>query len=61
MNRAPNVWSDSRLMNKIAIQRANKLPNAKTSFINAAISERLEASPQRFFLSGLQTYKDFCG
>jgi hypothetical protein len=61
MNRAPYVWSDSRLMNKVALQRANKLPNAKTSFINAAISERLESSPQRFFLSGLQTYKDFCG
>jgi hypothetical protein len=61
MNRAPYVWSDSRLMNKVAVQRANKLPNAKTSFINAAISERLEASPQRFFLSGLQTYIDFCG
>jgi hypothetical protein len=60
MNRAPYEWSDSRLMNKIAIQRANKLPNAKTSFINAAISARLEASPQRFFLSGLQTYLDFC-
>jgi hypothetical protein len=60
MNRAPYAWSDSRLMNKIAIQRANKSSNAKSSFINAAISERLENSPQRFFLSGLQTYKDFC-
>jgi hypothetical protein len=61
MCRAPYVWSDSRIMNKVAIKRAGKLPNAKTSFINAAISERLESSPQRFFLSGLQTYKDFCG
>jgi hypothetical protein len=61
MNRAPFAWSDSRLMNKIAMQRAQKLPNAETSFVNAAISERLEASPQRFFLSGLQTYIDFCG
>lgn len=60
MNRAPYAWSDSRLMNKIAIQRAKKLPNAQTSFINAAISERLESSPQRFFLSGFRTYRDFC-
>ena len=60
MNRAPVSWSDSSLMNKIAIQRANKLPNSQSSFINAAISERLEGMPENFFLSGMQTYKDFC-
>jgi hypothetical protein len=60
MNRAPASWSDSRLMNKIAVQRANNLPNSQSSFINAAISERLEGRPEKFFLSGMQTYKDFC-
>jgi hypothetical protein len=60
MNRAPSQWSDSRLMNKVAIRRAGKLPNAKSSFINAAISERLENSTHRFLMSGIQTYRDLC-
>jgi hypothetical protein len=60
MNRAPLQWSDSRLMQKLAIARAHKSTNSQSSFVNAAVSERLDSIPQRFFLSGLQTYFDFC-
>jgi hypothetical protein len=59
MNRAPAEWSNSRLMQKLAVERACKSTNSHSSFVNAAISERLDSYPQRFFLSGLQTYVDF--
>jgi hypothetical protein len=59
MERAQNVWSDFRLMNKVAKERATRINNAQSSFVNAAISERLEADPQRIFWSGFQTYMDF--
>jgi hypothetical protein len=60
MNRAPLAWSNSRLMQKLAIERANKSTNSHSSFANAALSERLDLNPQRFFWSGFQTYSDFC-
>jgi hypothetical protein len=60
MNRAPLEWSNSRLMQKLSITRAAKSANSHSSFVNAAISERLDSYPQRFLLSGLQTYTDFC-
>lgn len=59
MDRAPKEWSDAKQMNNAAIKRAANNPgNSHTSFINAAISSRLEANPQRFFWSGLQSYID---
>lgn len=59
MDRAPKDWSIAANMNAAAKERAftNKL-NSHTSFVNAAISSRLEANPQRFFWSGLQSYID---
>jgi hypothetical protein len=59
MERAQSVWSDFRLMKKVANKRASRLNNAQSSFVNAAVSERLEADPQRIFWSGFQTYMDF--
>ena len=39
--------------------RQKKYPeNTNCSFVNAAISSRLEAHPQRIFWSGFQTYSD---
>lgn len=59
MNRAEPIWSDRREMLEIAKYRKSKYPdNANVSFVNAAISSRLEAYPQRIFWSGLQTYSD---
>lgn len=59
MERAQSVWSDFRLMKKVADKRASRVNNAQSSFVNAAVSERLEADPQRIFWSGFQTYMDF--
>lgn len=57
MNRAPEEWSNARHMALVADSRRQH-SNLHTSFVNAAISTRLEIHPQRFFWSGLQTYMD---
>jgi len=59
MNRAEPIWSDRKQMIEVANFRKNKFPeNTNFSFVNAAISSRLEAHPQRIFWSGFQTYSD---
>ncbi|NOS84060.1 MAG: hypothetical protein HOP31_02870 [Ignavibacteria bacterium] len=59
MDRAPKEWTRPAQMNAAAKERAHTdLLNSHTSFVNAAISSRLEANPQRFFWSGLQSYID---
>lgn len=60
MDRAPATWSEKQRMIKIANERIASNPeNAhNASFINAAISSRLEHFPQRLFWSGMQTYAD---
>jgi len=60
MDRAPAEWSSPALMHARAEERKKRYAsNASASFVNVAISTRLEANPQRFFWSGLQTYIDF--
>ena len=59
MDRAPEIWSDRTQMRDIAEKRAAvHKDNTACSFVNAAISARLEEHPQRLFWSGLQTYSD---
>lgn len=59
MNRAPMAWSDRRLMHRASEQRKRRFPAIVDSTLsNAAISIRLQARPQRFIWSGLQTYYD---
>ena len=59
MNRAESIWSDRHAMQEVAKFRKTQFPeNTNYSFVNAAISSRLEAHPQRIFWSGLQTYSD---
>ncbi|WP_292009897.1 DUF6051 family protein [Chryseobacterium sp.] len=59
MDRADPIWSNRHEMMDIANFRRNKYPgNTNYSYVNAAISSRLEAHPQRIFWSGLQTYSD---
>lgn len=59
MNRADPIWSDRQHMTDIVNFRKERYPeNTNYSFVNAAISSRLEAHPQRIFWSGLQTYSD---
>jgi hypothetical protein len=59
MNRIPQDWADSRLMNGVSAIRRHHSPSITNStFANAAISARLQMIPQRFFWSGLQTFYD---
>lgn len=59
MNRAPNDWSDFRMMNNMRYIREGLFPAiVGSSFANVAISTRLHILPQRFFWSGLQTFYD---
>ncbi|MHC5310337.1 DUF6051 family protein [Myroides sp. LJL116] len=60
MERAPLHWSDRKLMFEVANQRATDVTkNADTSYVNAAISTRMQEDPSRLFWSGLQTFYDF--
>lgn len=59
MNRAEEIWSNRRAMAEVSkFRKANFKDNTDCSFVNAAISSRLEAHPQRIFWSGFQTYSD---
>ncbi|MCE1189929.1 MAG: DUF6051 family protein [Ignavibacteria bacterium] len=59
MNRSPASWSSPRMMNAVTKTRHNLLRSLdNSSFANAAISARIQAIPQRFFWSGLETFYD---
>jgi len=59
MNRAPHEWSDPRLMREVSNERSRLFPEvASSTFANAALSTRLQFSPTRFLLSGVQTFYD---
>lgn len=59
MNRAPQCWSDRRMMFQVSELRKKAFPNILSSTLsNVAISSRLQSKPQRFFWSGLQTFYD---
>lgn len=59
MERAPSIWSDTRLMSEFAKGRQLRhTDSSNLSFINTAISFRLATRPDRLFWSGLQTYID---
>lgn len=59
MNRTPAQWNSPRAMNAVAKERRALSPTlAAGSFANAAISVRLQAIPQRFFFSCMETVHD---
>jgi hypothetical protein len=59
MNRVPAEWSNSRMMSAISnTRRKHSLSIDNATFANAAVSARIQAIPQRFFWSGLQTFMD---
>lgn len=59
MNRAPEAWARPRDMMKVAAERKRFVPDSSdTSFLNAALSSRIQFAPHRFFSSGMQTYYD---
>ena len=59
VNRCPQGWSNPRLMAGLAKERMKRNEGLSDStFLNAAISERIQTLPKRFYTSGLQTYYD---
>lgn len=56
INRCPKRWSDPRSMSEVAESRRKDVKS--TTFVNAALSTRLEKHPEKFFISGLQSYYD---
>lgn len=59
MNRSPESWSKPRRMLPLVKKRKEKIQGLReASVANAAISNRLHEYPQRFLISGLETYFD---
>lgn len=59
MNRSPGTWNDPRVMSVVAAQRKSSFNDLKdSSYLNAALSVRLENYPEQFILSGMQSYLD---
>lgn len=59
MNRAPASWSEPRKMIPVARERAKLFPQLEGgSFVNAALSHRIQFAPHRFLTSGLHSFFD---
>lgn len=59
MNRSPIQWSNPRKMMPMAKTRKEQNQDlSEGSVVNAAISNRLNEHPERFLISGLETYFD---
>ncbi len=59
MNRTPSFWTNPRIMTQVAQIRERMFKRIKDhSFANAALSDRLQANPKRFLLSGIESYYD---
>ena len=56
INRSPLCWSDARAMQKLIDEEYKGKQRAENlTFINYALSKRLQADPYRFYLSGRET------
>lgn len=56
INRSPISWSNSRVMQKLIDEEFKDLPKSENlTFVNYALSKRLQADPYRFYLSGRET------
>lgn len=59
INRAPLDWSNPRsLTNLLNIRKRHYEGDRSVSFANVTLSERITQSPERFYLSGRQTWAD---
>lgn len=58
INRRPRRWFIPRDLEKKLEARRNMDENGTCTLYNVVLSERLERNPERFFLAGLETYKD---
>ena len=56
INRSPVMWSDARAMQRLIDEEYRDKPRAENlTFINYALSKRLQSDPFRFYLSGRET------
>ena len=59
MNRSPLSWSNPHnLINLLNFRRERYDDDRSISFANVALSERISENPERFYLSGRQTWAD---
>lgn len=59
MNRSPEQWNNPRAMSSLASYRKSLPTETKDStYLNAAISARIESNPDQFVISGMQSYLD---
>lgn len=59
MNRSPEKWSDARAMSQVVALRKSLSPGLKdATYVNAALSARIENHPEQFMISGMQSYLD---
>ena len=59
MDRSPASWANFGVMRGVSKDRIARYPGLRqSSMVNAAISERLDEAPARFFLSGLMSGRD---
>lgn len=59
INRAPVTWSNPRsLINLLNFRKEIYTDDRSISYANVALSDRISQSPERFYLSGRQTWAD---
>lgn len=59
INRSPEKWNDAHAMSELSSYRKSLFSELKDStYLNAALSARIENSPEQFFISGMQSYLD---
>lgn len=59
INRAPVTWSNPRsLINLLNFRKEKYMDDRSISYANVALSDRISQSPERFYLSGRQTWAD---
>ena len=59
INRAPQTWSNPRSLAGLLNFRREQCADDRTlSFANVALSDRISQNPERFYLSGRQTWAD---
>lgn len=58
INRRPRRWFIPRDLERKLETRKNIDKNSTCTLYNVILSERLEKNPERFFLAGLETYRD---
>lgn len=62
MNRAPLSWSNPRSLTNLLNFRRDAYQGDRTiSYANVALSDRISQRPERFYLSGRQTWDDLTG